>query len=80
MNLAQSRRVNSLTEHECAIRFAPLDAVNGVGRDLTERLPESGATGRGCKHGPIYVSLPDDEDVFTISLNRAIALVDTKTA
>ncbi len=37
-----------------------------------------GLYGSWLKHGAIYVSLPDDEDVLTIGLNRAVALVDTR--
>ena len=39
-----------------------------------------GRYGAWLKHGPTYLSLPDDEDVLAIGLNRAVMLVDTKTA
>ena len=39
-----------------------------------------GRYGAWLKHGPTYVSLPDDEDVLAIGLNRAVMLVDTKSA
>ena len=39
-----------------------------------------GRYGSWLKHGPTYVSLPDDEDVLTVGLNRAVMLVDTKSA
>ena len=39
-----------------------------------------GRYGAWLKHGPTYVSLPDDEDVLSIGLNRAVMLVDTKLA
>jgi len=39
-----------------------------------------GGYGVGLKHGPTYVSLPDDEDVLAIGLNRAVMLVDAKRA
>ena len=29
-------------------------------------------------HGANYVPLPDDEDVLTVGLNRAVALVDAR--
>ena len=39
-----------------------------------------GRYGSWLRHGTTYVSLPDDEDVLTIGLNRAVVLVDAKTA
>ena len=39
-----------------------------------------GRYGAWLKHGPACVSLPDDEDVLTIGLNRAVMLVDAKSA
>ena len=48
--------------------------------------PETGKTiraglgryGAWLKHGANYVPLPDDEDVLTVGLNRAVALVDAR--
>ena len=47
--------------------------------------PETGKAilaGIGCfgpwlKHGAAYLALPEDEDVLTVGLNRAVMLVDT---
>ena len=39
-----------------------------------------GRYGAWLKHGRTYVSLPDDEDVLAVGLNRAVMLVDTKSA
>ena len=39
-----------------------------------------GRYGSWLKHGTTYMPLPDDEDVLTIGLNRAVALVDAKRA
>ena len=36
-----------------------------------------GRYGPWLKHGAAYVPLPEDEDVLTVGLNRAVALVDT---
>ena len=49
--------------------------------------PETGKTiiagigryGGWLKHGGRYVALPEDEDVLTVGLNRAVALVDAKS-
>ncbi|MYE01239.1 MAG: type I DNA topoisomerase [Alphaproteobacteria bacterium] len=37
-----------------------------------------GRYGAWLKHGNDYIALPDDEDVLTVGLNRAVALVDAK--
>ena len=37
-----------------------------------------GRYGAWLKHCPTYVSLPDDEDVLSIGLDRAVMLADTK--
>ena len=36
-----------------------------------------GRYGPWLKHGAAYVALPEDEDVLTDGLNRAVMLVDT---
>ena len=36
-----------------------------------------GRYGPWLKHGAAYVALPEDEDVLTVGLNRAVMLVDT---
>ena len=43
-------------------------------------LAGTGLHGSWLKHGVVYVPLPDDEDVLTIGINRAVALVDTRRA
>ena len=42
-----------------------------------EILAGIGRYGPWLKHGAAYVVLPEDEDVLTVGLNRAVALVDT---
>ncbi len=42
-----------------------------------EILAGIGRYGPWLKHGAAYVALPEDEDVLTVGLNRAVALVDT---
>ena len=37
-----------------------------------------GRYGSWLKHGNDYVAIPDDEDVLSVGLNRAVALVDAK--
>ena len=39
-----------------------------------------GRYGPWLKHGAAYVSLSEDEDVLAIGLNRAVVLVDAKSA
>ena len=39
-----------------------------------------GRYGSWLKHGTTYTALPDDEDVLTLGLNRAVALVDARRA
>ena len=41
-------------------------------------LAGNGRYGAWLNHGATYVSLPDDEDVLTVGLNRAVVLVDTR--
>ena len=45
-----------------------------TGKDI---LAGIGRYGPWLKHGAAYVPLPEDEDVLSIGLNRAVALVDT---
>ena len=53
----------------------------GVHPDTGKKiLAGIGRYGSWLKHGTAYMPLPDDEDVLTIGLNRAVALVDAKRA
>ena len=45
-----------------------------TGKDI---LAEIGRYGPWLKHGAAYLALPEDEDVLTVGLNRAVMLVDT---
>ena len=45
-----------------------------TGKDI---LAGIGRYGPWLKHGAAYVALPEDEDVLTVGLNRAVVLVDT---
>ena len=45
-----------------------------TGKDI---LAGIGRYGPWLKHGAAYVALPEDEDVLTVGLNRAVMLVDT---
>ena len=42
-----------------------------------EILAGIGRYGPWLKHGAAYVALPEDEDVLSVGLNRAVTLVDT---
>ena len=45
-----------------------------TGKDI---LAGIGRYGPWLKHGATYLPLPEDEDVLTVGLNRAVMLVDT---
>ena len=48
--------------------------ASGIGMTIIAGI---GRHGPWLKHGANYVPLPEDEDVLTVRLNRAVALVDT---
>ena len=48
--------------------------ASGTGKTT---LAGIGRYGQWLEHGAAYVPLPEDEDVLTVGLSRAVALVDT---
>ena len=66
---------------EVARALLALPRTVGVHPDTGKTiLAGIGLYGPWLKHGSAYLPLPDDDDVLTIGLNRAVALVDMKRA
>ena len=66
---------------EVARALLALPRTVGVHPDTGKTiLAGIGRYGPWLKHGAAYVSLPEDEDVLAIGLNRAVMLVDAKSA
>ena len=64
---------------EIARALLALPRTVGKHPDTGKRiLAGIGRYGSWLKHGADYVGLPDDEDVLSVGLNRAVALVDVK--
>ncbi|MDE0407603.1 MAG: type I DNA topoisomerase [Alphaproteobacteria bacterium] len=64
---------------EIACALLTLPRTVGTHPETGKRiLAGIGRYGSWLKHGVEYVALPDDEDVLSVGLNRAVALVDAK--
>ncbi|AHM02535.1 DNA topoisomerase I [Roseibacterium elongatum DSM 19469] len=66
---------------EKALRLLHLPRIVGQHPDDGEPIEANfGRYGPYVKHGRIYANLPDEEEVFTVGMNRAVELIAEKAA